>query len=40
MVCSLSQLPFEGAGEDGGEQGIQLGGGLGWQARQRVELCL
>ena len=32
------QFSFEGAVEDGGEQGIQLGGVLGLQALQRVHL--
>src|SRR4030095_16353386 len=35
-----SQFSFEGAGEDGGEQGVQFGGGPGLQALQRVHLRL
>lgn len=31
-------MSFVGAVEEGGEQGVQLGGGLGLQAFQRVEL--
>ena len=35
-----SQFSFEGAIKNGGEQGIQLGGGLGLQALQRAHLRL
>ena len=34
------QLSFECFVQDGGQQGIQLGGGLGLQALQRVHLRL
>jgi hypothetical protein len=34
------QFSFEGAVEDGGEQGVQFGGGLELRSLQRVHLCL
>ncbi len=34
------EFSFEGFVEDGREQGVQLGGGLGLQALQRVHLRL
>jgi hypothetical protein len=36
----ISQLPLEGAVEDGGEEGVQLGGGLGLQPLHCVDLGL
>jgi hypothetical protein len=33
-----SQFSIEGAVEEGGEQGVQLGGGLGLQALERVHV--
>ena len=37
---SMALVPVESAVEDGREQGVQLGGGLGLQALQRVHLRL
>ena len=32
LALQFSQLSFEGAVEDGGEEGVEVGGGLGLQA--------
>ena len=39
-IVAPLKFSFEGAVEDGGEQGVQFGGGLGLQARQRVHFRL
>lgn len=40
MTSLISQLSFERFVQNGGEEGVQLGGGLGLQALQRVHLRL
>ena len=39
-LLTILQFCFKGLVQDGGEQGVQLGGGLGLQALQRVRLRL
>ena len=36
IILFWSQFPFEGAVKDGGEEGVEFGGGLGLQAVQRI----
>ena len=39
LALQFSQLSFEGAVEDGGEEGVEFGGGLGLQALQHGRMA-
>lgn len=40
MPGARSQFPLEGFVEDGGEHGVQLGGGSGLESFHGIDFCL